>query len=328
MHIRGKKGNNMDVKKMNGITLVVRENIGKVIVGGKQVVVLLLVALLAKGHVLLEDVPGTGKTVTAKSLARSLDGSFSRIQFTPDILPSDITGMSVFNQAVGEFHFKQGPVFTNILLADEINRATPRTQSALLECMEERQVTVDGITFPMAKPFMVIATQNPVETQGTFPLPEAQLDRFLIKTSMGYPTTADAVSILDRFVDASPLDDLSPVISTAELTEAQEKLPDIIISVDIRKYIVDIVERTRNAEGVILGVSPRGSLALMRAAQAYAVVQGRDYVLPDDVKQMARPVLAHRIICRSRYGGLNDPGAEVVSRVLSQAPVPTETPEA
>lgn len=313
----------MDERQMFQMVSRVRENIAKVIVGRLEVVDLLMTALLARGHVLLEDVPGTGKTVIAKSLAKSLSGSFGRIQFTPDILPSDVTGMSIFDQEKRSFVFKQGPVFVNIVLADEINRATPRTQSALLECMEERQVTIDGVTYPLERPFLVVATQNPIETQGTFPLPEAQLDRFLIKTQMGYPDTQDAVAILDRFIDQNPLEELQPVVTVEELVEAQDYLAHIKVGAAIRRYIVDIVERTRSAEGVILGVSPRGSLAQMRASQAYAVIKGRGYVLPDDVKAMAQPVLAHRLVCRSLHG-VGDAGAKAIEQVLSQVEVPTE----
>jgi len=306
---------------------LVRDNMKKVVIGHEDVMDNLLIALLAQGHVLLEDVPGTGKTVLAKTMAKSLECGFSRIQFTPDILPSDITGMSVFNQKELSFEFKPGPAFTNILLADEINRATPRTQSALLECMEERQITMDGVTYPLGRPFMVLATQNPIETQGTFPLPEAQLDRFLIKTKMGYPATDEAVQILDRFISQDPLGELESVMTAEEILEAQAALPTITMDPSIRRYIVELVEATRKAEGVVLGVSPRGSLALMRASQARAMIHGRDYVIPDDVKAMAKPVLAHRIICRNQSLMNRDPASTVVDSILASVPVPTEKPE-
>ncbi len=313
----------MELKKIERL----KQNLQSVIVGREDVMEYLLIGLLAQGHVLLEDVPGTGKTVMAKSMARSLECDFSRIQFTPDILPSDITGMSVYNQKEMTFEFRPGPAFTNILLADEINRATPRTQAALLECMEERQITMDGTTYVLKRPFLVLATQNPIETQGTFPLPEAQLDRFLIKTSMGYPTTEEALLILDRFIAKNPLNDLEPVMTAEEVIEAQDALPGIQMDESIRTYIVQLVEATRKAEGVVLGVSPRGSLALMRAAQARAMIHGRDYVIPEDVKTLAKPVLTHRIICRSQSVLNRNPAAAVMDQILNHVEVPTERPE-
>lgn len=318
----------MQVNEMHDMTVRIRDNISRVIVGCTETVDLLIVALLAQGHVLLEDVPGTGKTMVTKSLARSIDCTFSRIQFTPDILPSDITGIDIYNQKTQEFSFHEGPIFANIVLADEINRATPRSQSALLECMEERQVTVGGTTYRLSPPFCVIATQNPVETQGTFPLPEAQLDRFFIKTRMGYPEAADAVAILDRFIEDNPLARLEPVVAAEQLIEAQQSLGSVTVSAPVRRYIVDVTAMTRKMEGVLLGVSPRGSLALMRASQAWAVLQGRDYVLPDDVKAVAVPVLAHRIMCRSAYGAMGDAAQKVVADVLRQVAVPGESVDA
>lgn len=317
----------MSVESVQAIAQKLKENIGKVIVGRDEAVGLLLAATLSNGHVLIEDVPGTGKTMLAKAMARSLSLSFKRIQFTPDLLPSDITGMSIFDQKAVEFRFQKGPVFANIVLADEINRATPRSQSALLECMEERQVTVEGATYPLEPPFLVLATQNPIETQGTFPLPEAQLDRFFMKMRMGYPTTGEGVAVLDRFISDNPLETLGPVASTRDILDAQQAVTQVKVHPDVRRYIVEVVEYTRVAEGVILGVSPRGSLALMRAAQAWAAMEGRGYVLPDDVKAVAKPVLSHRIICRSAFGGAGRAAEETVERVLAQVKVPTESLE-
>ena len=316
----------MDVKSVAAFAKNVSDNVSRVIVGKEDAIKLVLCAILARGHILLEDVPGTGKTVMAKSLAKSLDADFARIQFTPDLLPTDVTGLSIWDAKAGEFTFKPGPVFTNILLADEINRATPRTQSALLECMEERQVTESGVTRKLAEPFLVVATQNPVEIQGTFPLPEAQLDRFLVRLKMGYPDTQGALQILRRFISQSPLEELQPVVKREEIVEAQKALKDVEASTPVMAYITALCERTRQFEQVQLGVSPRGMLALLRASQAHALVEGRDFVTPDDVRAMAEPVLAHRIVVRGMYGRSGQ-GELIVAEALKSTPVPTESPE-
>ena len=300
----------------------IAENIGRVIVGKEREIELTLTALLAGGHVLLEDVPGTGKTTLAKALARSVDGGFSRVQFTPDLLPADITGMRVYNQKEGSFTFIKGPAFTNILLADEINRATPRTQSALLECMEERQITEGGVTYPLNSPFLVIATQNPVETQGTFPLPEAQLDRFLMRLSLGYPGRQEALAMMRRFVDSRPLESLAPVATAEDVARAAALTCSCHVSGDVMDYMAALCEAARDPERVRLGPSPRALLALMHACQALAAIRGRDYVIPDDVKELAVPVLAHRVLLR----GVNyqQDSGDFIRELLGRLPAPTE----
>ena len=302
----------------------VRRNVSKVIIGKEEQFDLIFSAMIAGGHVLLEDVPGTGKTVMARSIAASMRCGFSRLQFTPDLLPADITGMSVFKPSDGTFQFIPGPVFTHILLADEINRATPRTQSALLECMEEKQVTEGGVTRTLERPFLVIATQNPVETQGTFPLPEAQLDRFLIKLSMGYPDGQEALRIMERFIRSSPLQNLQPVAEREEIIAAQDTFSQCGVSAPVMGYIAALCEATRDKERTLLGVSPRGMLALLRVSQAYAAIQGRDYVIPDDVKKLAVPVMAHRVILRGLYGKAGENEA-FIRELLDKIPAPTET---
>jgi MoxR-like ATPase len=298
------------------------ENISRVIVGKQAAIELLLAGLLAEGHVLLEDLPGLGKTLIAKSLARSIGAGFKRVQFTPDLLPADITGFTVYNQQRGEFFFQPGPVMTHVLLADEINRTIPRTQSSLLESMEERQVTVDGTTYPLPRPFFVMATQNPIELEGTFPLPEAQLDRFLLRVRLGYPAHAEEIAILARFQDQDPLRVLEPVASPEDVAELQEIRKKITVSAPVREYIASLVRATRGSPALRLGASPRGSLALMRTGQALAGLRGRDFVLPDDVKYLALPVLAHRLILREEERLRGETQEGVLEEILRQVPIP------
>lgn len=315
----------MQVAEIHTVAQTLSESICKVIVGKKDVIDQVLTALFAGGHILLEDMPGTGKTTLAKSIARSVDCSCTRVQFTPDLLPSDLTGINYYNQKQGEFVFRQGPVFTNVLLADEINRATPRTQSSLLECMEEGQITVDSVTYPLEQPFFVIATQNPVEIQGTFPLPEAQMDRFMMRLSLGYPSKEFEIEMLGRFSSASPIDSLESVITKQQLIEAQKAVRQITLSKDLLGYIVELVEASRNHPQVRMGVSPRGALALMHASQAKAALSGRDFVTPDDVKSVAVDVMAHRLLCRNTAAARETSGGRmIVEELLSSVPVPTE----
>lgn len=297
-------------------------NVDQVIVGKRQAVELVLVALLCRGHVLLEDVPGTGKTVLAKSIARSIGCSFKRIQFTPDLLPSDVTGVSIFNQQSREFEFRPGPVFAQIVLADEINRATPKTQSALLEAMEERQITVDGHTYALPAPFIVLATQNPIEYEGTFPLPEAQLDRFLLRLHLGYPERVDEIAILKRQRQAHPLDSLQPVAEIDELLQLQRTITQVYVDDLIEEYIVSLVSATRHHEDVYLGASARGSLALYRTAQARAAMRGHDFVTPDDIKALAGAVLGHRMIISPAARIRNVTAGAIIDEILSAVAVP------
>jgi len=302
----------------------VRENIQKVIVGKDEAIDLALVAVLCEGHILIEDVPGIGKTMLARAIAASLGCTFRRIQFTPDLLPSDVTGVNYFNQKTQEFEFRPGPVMSQVVLADEINRATPRTQSALLEAMQERQITVDGVTYPLPRPFLVLATQNPIELEGTFPLPEAQVDRFLIKLPIGYPTEEEEHAILLRFEREDPLETLKPVTTPDELIGMQRRVQEVRVEESVRSYIVNVVRATRERREIQLGASPRGTLALYKCAQALAAIRGREYVLPDDVKLLAPYVLTHRIMIspatRLRGRRLSD----VLVDVIEMVPVPVE----
>jgi MoxR-like ATPase len=312
--------------EVQNFTEKVIANIEKVIVGKRSTVELSVVGLLCQGHLLIEDVPGVGKTMLARSLARSLGCSFSRIQFTPDMLPSDVTGVSIFNQVSREFEFRAGPVMAQVVLADEINRATPKTQAALLEAMEERQITVDGVTRPLPRPFLVLATQNPIEYEGTFPLPEAQVDRFLLRLRLGYPGLEDEIRIMERQQFHHPFEDLEKVVSVEELNQAQEAVKEIFVSPTLKRYIVDLVTQTRQHAEVYLGASPRGSLALHRTAQARAAIAGRDYVLPDDIKALAVPTLAHRVIL-GPGARLRDLSAQqIVEEILHSVPVPGGDP--
>ncbi|PKO18386.1 MAG: AAA family ATPase [Chloroflexi bacterium HGW-Chloroflexi-10] len=298
------------------------ENLEKVIVGKKQVLDYVIIGLLCHGHLLIDDVPGVGKTMLAKSLSKSLGCSFNRIQFTPDMLPSDITGVSIFNQNSREFEFRPGPIVAQIVLADEINRATPKTQSALLEAMEERQITVDGKTFMLPKPFLVLATQNPIEYEGTFPLPEAQLDRFLMKIRMGYPSLSDEIHILDLQQLRHPIETLEEIATVGEILAVQEAIKHVYVSDSVKKYVVELVRATRDHSDVYLGVSPRGSLSLYRVSQARAAAQGRAYVLPDDVKIMAKFVMGHRMVIQPAARLRNLTADQIISEVLNTVSVP------
>src|SRR6266571_1259102 len=314
-----------EIRQVQEAGRAVRQNASRVIVGKEEVIDLLMVALLCEGHVLFEDVPGIGKTTLAKTLAKSLGCMFQRIQFTPDLLPSDITGITFFNQKKGEFEFRPGPLLAQIVLADEINRATPRTQSALLEAMEERQMSIERETILLPRPFIVIATQNPVELEGTFPLPEAQLDRFLMRLRLGYPGQSEERLILQRFREEQPLQDLTAVLSAERLEVLQKMIRRVRVEPGVENYIVELVRATRVHSSVELGVSPRGTLALYRASQAYAAIHGRSYAIPDDVKRVARPVLSHRMIVTSQSRLHGRVMEQVVDDVLHTVSVPVES---
>ncbi|WP_261134620.1 MoxR family ATPase [Bacillus sp. Marseille-Q3570] len=298
------------------------ENVEKVMVGKRKATELSIISLLTGGHILLEDVPGVGKTMMVRSIAQSVGAKFNRIQFTPDLLPSDLTGVSVYNQKTMEFEFRPGPLMGNIVLADEINRTSPKTQSALLEAMEEQSITVDGFTHHLPEPFFVMATQNPIEYEGTYPLPEAQLDRFLLKINMGYPSANEELQVLTRNEREHPIDELKPVLQLDDLLELQQQVKAVYVEETVKQYIIDMVIRTRKHSGIHLGVSPRGSLALMKTAQAYALLLNRDYVVPDDVKYLAPHVLCHRIILKpeARFDGYTP--EKIVEEILERTPVP------
>ena len=314
-----------EIRQVQEATRAVRQNVSRVMIGKEEVIDLLMVAMLCEGHVLFEDVPGIGKTTLAKTLAKSLGCTFQHIQFTPDLLPSDITGITFFNQKMSEFEFRPGPLLAQIVLADEINRATPRTQSALLEAMEERQISVERETVMLPRPFTVIATQNPIELEGTFPLPEAQIDRFLMRLRLDYPSHPEERLILQRFKETQPLDDLQPVLTGERLQELQHMIRRVRVEPAVENYIVELVRATRNHSGVELGVSPRGTLALYRSSQAYAAIHGRFYVIPDDVKRVARPVLSHRMIATSQTRLHGRVMEQIIEEVLHNVSVPVES---
>ncbi len=308
--------------KARQTTKRILDNMGQVIIGKSEAIELAVIALISQGHLLIEDAPGVGKTMLARSLAKSLDCTFKRIQFTPDLLPSDITGVSIYNQKTGDFEFRPGPIQAQIVLADEINRATPKVQSALLECMDEKQITVDGITHRMPSPFHVLATQNPIEYEGTFPLPETQLDRFAMRIRLGYPSASEEVSIMTNQQYSHPIEDLKPVASDVDVEMLQTVVKDIYVDDLIKQYIASLVGATRNHSSIFLGASPRASLTLFRTAQARALIQGRDFVLPDDIKALAEPVLAHRMIIHVTDSSRDRNGQATIAELLETVPVP------
>jgi len=314
------------VVKARKTALGIIHNIETVITGKQKSIELAVIGLISHGHLLIEDAPGVGKTILARSLARSVNCSFKRIQFTPDMLPGDITGVSIYNQKTSEFQFRPGPIMANMVLADEINRATPRVQSALLECMEERQISVDGMTYRMPSPFHVLATQNPIEFEGTFPLPETQLDRFLMRINLGYPSLEEEMEIMTRQQFIHPIEKIAPVADCEDLLDLQEFVKKIYVDPNIERYIAMLVESTRQSPSIYLGASPRGSLAMYRTVQARALLDGRDYVLPDDVKALAEPVLAHRLVLHSLDGSRDKSGRVQINEILAKVPVPGATP--
>ena len=317
----------IEIAAVQSKTQAILDNVERVIIGKRDVIELAVIALISKGHLLIEDAPGVGKTMLARSLAKSIECSFKRIQFTPDMLPSDIAGVSIYNQKTCNFEYRPGPITAQIVLADEINRATPKVQSALLECMEEGQITVDGITHKMPVPFHVLATENPIEFEGTFPLPETQLDRFAMRINVGYPAQNDEIKIIDSQQHIHPIENLLPVVSTAEYLQLQEAVKDIYVDDLIKQYIVALTGATRQHPSIFLGASPRGSLALYRASQARALIHNRDYVLPDDIKMLAGPVLAHRIILRTTDASQKSSGQDVITQILNAIPVPGTSPD-
>jgi MoxR-like ATPase len=327
--VLGYLGGKVETRILEAHSLVhtICDNVEKVIVGKRHAIEMALIAFLSQGHLLIEDAPGVGKTMFARSLARSFGTTFKRIQFTPDLLPSDITGVSVFNQKTSNFEFHPGPIFANIVLADEINRATPKTQSALLECMEEHQITVDGITHILPSPFLIIATLNPLEYEGTFPLPETQLDRFLIRVDLGYPTIADEITIMEKQQFRHPIENLEQVAEETDLTLIQRSVKTIYVNQLIKQYIATIVEATRHHPSVYLGASPRGSLALFRTSQARALIEGRDFVLPDDIRILAEPVLGHRLVINMSNDGQNGQVHSIISEILEKIPLPSNIQE-
>ena len=316
----------MELTKFEQFKDKISNNVAKVIIGKKDIIDKIITAFICDGHVLLEDVPGLGKTKLARAMAKSLNCTFKRIQFTPDILPSDLTGIYYYNQKTSEFEFRKGPILSQFILADEINRATPRTQSALLECMEESQVTVEGNTIKLESPFFVMATQNPVEQFGTFSLPEAQLDRFFMKISLGYPKFDEEMSMMDRFMLEDPLKKLQAVVTMEEIKYVQEQFVNVHMSLEIKKYILDIINETRNNKDIEVGCSPRATLALMKGSQAYAAINGRDYVIPEDVKAMSVPILSHRLMLKNDYDFANK-GEKVIEEILSKIETPLEKVE-
>jgi MoxR-like ATPase len=322
---RSETGAGVAVSGVTSVAARILDNVDRVIIGKRSVAELMLVALLCERHVLVEDIPGVGKTSIARAIARSIGGEFRRIQFTPDLLPSDVSGISYYNQKTGEFTFRKGPVFSNVLLADEINRATPRTQSALLEAMEERTVTIEGETMSLPRPFLVLATENPIELEGTFPLPEAQMDRFLIRISVGYPDDEDVeIEMMERFRQSRPFDELRAVTTADDLLDAVNQCREIYVDPELRRYMARIVRATRTNEAISLGVSPRGTLGLFQACQALAAVRGRDYVLPDDVRELSGPVMEHRVILNPETRLRGRTAADVLHSIIDEVEVPVE----